>query len=121
MPGAALHRRNTAASGDNATAPTHMSPAATMSTLMNKMKTRPKPDQTRLGSLTHSAVGSGHPKDTARSMQRLPMQEEPMREVSTMNSTHMRSRRTTGSLRAFRLQVSAVAGGMNRRGDVLTP
>ncbi|KAF2451420.1 hypothetical protein P171DRAFT_5856 [Karstenula rhodostoma CBS 690.94] len=117
--GAALQRRNTATSEDSAMTPTHMSPAATMSALMNKMNTRPKPGQVGLASPPHSAIESTqfNFKDRARSMQRLPIREESAREASSMGNAHMRSRSTTNSLRAFRLQASAVAGGMSRIGD----
>jgi cytochrome b involved in lipid metabolism len=64
--GAPLQRRDTVASEDNATTPTHMSPAATMSALMNKMNTRPKLGQVGLASLPHSAIGLAHLKDRAR-------------------------------------------------------
>ncbi|KAJ4352339.1 uncharacterized protein N0V89_007687 [Didymosphaeria variabile] len=76
MPGAALQRRHTAASEDNATTPTHISPAATMSALMNKMNSRPKLGQTGLVSPPHSAIGSAQFTDRARSLQRLPIREE---------------------------------------------
>lgn len=117
--GAGLQRRNTAASEDNVTTASHLSPAATIAALMNKMNTRPKPGQAGLASPPRSAIGSAQFsfKDRSSSMQRLPIREEMVREDSPMGAAHMRSSSTTGSLRAFRLQASAVAGGMSRRGD----
>lgn len=90
-------RRNTPASSMPNT-PIDRSPTATMSALMNKMHTRPKRSPSELSSPAH----------TAHSRQ------------SSTNSSGERSRSTmaTGNLRAFRLQASAMAGGMTRRSAV---
>lgn len=101
-PAPGIHRRNTAPSDSQP--PVHVSPAAALQSLMTKMNTRPK--TTNLPSPPQSAT---EPASRVRSMQ-------------TLNSPragpggHMRTS-TTGSLRSFRLQASAMAGGMTKRGE----
>ena len=116
-PGTTLQRRMSAAS-DKAMASTPLSPVATMSALMTKMNTRPKPSLNGIASPPHSVNGATPMYDRARSMHPMPIQEEGVSNPSSLNSAHIRSRSMTGSLRSFRLQASAAAGGMSRRGDV---
>ncbi|KAF9692758.1 hypothetical protein EKO04_009252 [Ascochyta lentis] len=123
-------RRNTATSDSarlNPNTPAHVSPAAAMSALMTKMNTRTK-------SIT-SSVGQAPDlvdRDRVRSMHSFSFQKPTAAGtmlsgtgVSSVNGNqgmadgvHARSRSTTGNLRAFRLQASAMAGSMNRRSDV---
>ncbi|KAF2793183.1 hypothetical protein K505DRAFT_44743 [Melanomma pulvis-pyrius CBS 109.77] len=122
-PGRMHSRRNTATS-DSSLPPTpvHISPAAAMSALMTKMNTRPKTSANSLPSPPQSANPLA---DRSRSMQAfsgprtgIPT-SAPMMHGGGMENGHARSRSNTGSLRSFRLQASAMAGGMNRRGDAL--
>lgn len=117
-----LQRRNTtenqsrtSAPENKALTPTSLSPAATMSALMNRMNVRPKPSNNGFPSPPHSVNGMATMNDRARSVYRLPIREEGPQVPLPTDSAHSRSRSMTGSLRAFRLQASAVAGGMSRR------
>jgi sulfite reductase alpha subunit-like flavoprotein/cytochrome b involved in lipid metabolism len=125
-PGRMHSRRNTATS-DSSLPPTpvHVSPAAAMSAMMAKLNTRPKTGANSLPSPPQSA----RMVERTRSMQGF---SGPRVGASTHNSSMShgagnidmggslsRSRSNTGSLRSFRLQASAMAGGMNRRGDTL--
>lgn len=105
-----LQRRNTATS-DRSMSPTtpHVSPAAALQNLMTNMKmnSRMKPSNTGLPSPPQSA---NEMADRIRSMQSF-------NSPRATDAGHARAKSTTGSLRSFRLQASAMAGGMNRRGD----
>lgn len=118
-PGPMHQRRDTAGSDSSITSPSaHVSPAAAMSALMTKMNSRPRPGATGLPSPPQSATGATSMNDRVRSMQAFSLQKPGMTNVSTpTDAAHMRSQSTTGSLRAFRLQASAMAGGMSRRGE----
>ncbi|KAH6625494.1 hypothetical protein C7974DRAFT_455624 [Boeremia exigua] len=120
-----LSRRNTATSDSarsSASNPTHVSPAAAMSALMTKMNSRTKSAASPMDRAPDLAE-----RDRVRSLHSFSFQKPaaPGSVTSGMNSpsasaidgVHGRSRSTTGNLRAFRLQASAMAGGMNRRSD----
>jgi hypothetical protein len=104
-------RRNSPASSMPNTA-LHVSPAATMSALMTKMHTRPKRNPSNSPASAH-ILG----RDGAHSMHAFSSQAKQDSPHSPLerNAMHMRSKSTTGNLRSFRLQASAMAGGMTRR------
>ncbi|EUC41563.1 hypothetical protein COCMIDRAFT_105847 [Bipolaris oryzae ATCC 44560] len=122
-----LQRRTTGISDStrsNAGASAHPSPTAAMSALMTKMNTRTK----SITSPVHRSPDHND-HDRARSVQALSLpRSDRMVGVgnagsdygggSRMDSPHMRSKSTTSNLRAFRLQASTMAGGMNRRSDM---
>lgn len=111
-------RRNTATSDSSVTSTTaHVSPAAAMSALMTKMNSRSKPNAAGLPSPPQSATAVSSLNDRIRSMQSFSFQKSGTNVSAPMETVHARSRSTTGSLRAFRLQASAMAGGMSRRGE----
>ncbi|KAF2661021.1 hypothetical protein K491DRAFT_687814 [Lophiostoma macrostomum CBS 122681] len=107
-----LHRRTSTATSDPSMhlPPGHISPAATLQSLMTKMNSRPRMGSTGLPSPPQSA---NELADRVRSIQSLGSQ----RSGASVDTDHNRARSTTGSLRSFRLQASAMAGGMTRRGD----
>ena len=125
-----LQRRNTATSdsvrSDSNTA-AHVSPVAAMSALMMKMNTRTKsitsPVDRQTDLIDRDRVRSMHSfsfqKPTATGPKSNGGAPGSAIGVPTANAgVHTRSLSMTGSLRAFRLQASAMAGGMNRRSDV---
>jgi sulfite reductase alpha subunit-like flavoprotein/cytochrome b involved in lipid metabolism len=123
-PGRMLSRRNTGTS-DSSLSPTpvHVSPATAMSAMIAKLNTRPK---TGANSLPLPPQSAGMVERT-RSMQTFssPRTSNPTHSPSLSHGAgnidtaggRSRSRSNTGSLRSFRLQASAMAGGMNMRGN----
>ncbi|KAI8943332.1 hypothetical protein NX059_001349 [Plenodomus lindquistii] len=97
--------------------PAHVSPAAAMSALMTTMNTRPKRGSTDLPSPAHT-VATQSERDRSQSVHGAPSRPKLIPHMSNVGAEapHGRSRSTTGNLRSFRLQASAMAGGMNRRG-----
>ncbi|KAF2688123.1 hypothetical protein K458DRAFT_361117 [Lentithecium fluviatile CBS 122367] len=119
-----MHQRRNTATSDTSlpNTPAHLSPTATMSALMTKMNSRSKTDNSHLPSPPQSATGAMS-MSGMRSMQSFLAQQQkpamPMPNTSVPAvAAHERSRSTTGSLRSFRLQASAMAGGMSRRSEV---
>jgi hypothetical protein len=105
-----LQRRNTGASDSSLSSqPAQISPAAALQSLMTKMNTRPKTNA-GLPSPPQSATEMA---DRVRSMQALHSPKIGM----GGEAGHARTRSTTGSLRSFRLQASALAGGMTKRSE----
>ncbi|KAJ8112822.1 hypothetical protein OPT61_g4898 [Boeremia exigua] len=122
-----LQRRNTATS-DSARSVTgttaQLSPVAAMSALMTQMNKRTQ-------SITSSEDRTPDliDRDRVRSMHSFSL-HKPTSAGNVMspagmgggpvmsNGVHVRSNSSTGNLRAFRLQASAMAGGLNRRSDV---
>ncbi|KAF1994309.1 hypothetical protein P154DRAFT_33488 [Amniculicola lignicola CBS 123094] len=102
-----MHQRQGTSTSDSPlySPPDQVSPAAAMSALMAKMNSRPKPANISVQSPPQSANTMF---DRSRSMQMAAKPDMPQ-------AGHMRAQSMTGSLRAFRLQASAMAGGMNRR------
>lgn len=118
-PGMMHQRRNTATSDTSMpNTPAHVSPAAAMSALMTGMNTRAKQSGTGLPSPPQSATGATPMMDRMRSMQLSTSQKAMNPNTSAPTDVmHTRSISTTSNLRAFRLQASALAGGMSKRGD----
>ncbi|KAF2844682.1 hypothetical protein T440DRAFT_493968 [Plenodomus tracheiphilus IPT5] len=96
--------------------PVHASPSATMSVLMTTMNSRPKHDSVNLSSQAHN-VASRRERDRSQSVHGGSSRPKLLPHMPNVGveAPHMRSR-SNGSLRSFRLQASAMAGGMNRRG-----
>lgn len=122
-----LQRRNTSVPESarfNSSASAHASPTATMSALITKMNTRTKSINSPVD---RSPDHSNHSQ--ARSIQAFPLQRpdrtgglgntgSDYRAGSDADGMHVRSKSTTSNLRAFRLQASSMAAGMNRRSDI---
>lgn len=120
-----LRRRNTAMSDSarsNSGASIYASPTAAMSALMTKMNTRTK-------SIPPPVERSPEYGDQNRTRSMQAFSQQKLDGIygligsddgagSRMDSTHVRSQSTNGNLRAFRLQASTIAGGMNRRSDI---
>jgi hypothetical protein len=106
------HQRTRTATSDSSmnSPPGHISPAATLQSLMTKMNSRPRNGSTGLPSPPQSA---NELADRVRSIQSFNNQRPGL----SVDTGHTRARSTTGSLRSFRLQASAMAGGMTRRSD----
>ncbi|KAF2473623.1 uncharacterized protein BDR25DRAFT_124163 [Lindgomyces ingoldianus] len=112
-------RRNTATSEPGRHTPTptttSLTPAAAISGLLTKLNTRPKAPNAPGGLPTPPLSGDGAP-DQARLMQMFAAAKTGIANgAPTPDASHSRTKSTTGSLRAFRLQASALTGGLNRR------
>lgn len=105
--------------------PVHVSPAMTMSALMTKMNSRPKRSPSDLPSPAPSVSGvaSRMGRDRSQSIQTSASHRghSASRQNMEADTALVRSRSTTGNLRSFRLQASAMAGGMTRRNAMPQP
>lgn len=122
----AAQRRSTAASESAISSTTtiaQVSPVAAMSALMTKMNTRHKLTASSVD-LTPELID----RDRVRSIHSLSIQKQGSAagiagsddmSLEMGDVPHAGPRNTAGSLRAFRLQASAVAGSMNRRSGSL--
>ncbi|KAF2026478.1 hypothetical protein EK21DRAFT_74173 [Setomelanomma holmii] len=110
------HRSNS--SVDNIKAMPHVSLATNMAALMAKMNVRSKDSILAAGAHLppNSAITIGTSKHRSHSIKSLPHQTTSGAQEAEVGAETGRARSTTGNLRAFRLQASAMAGGMNRRG-----
>lgn len=110
-----MPRRHTTTSESSmspSSTPGHISPAVAMAAMMTKLNTRPRSGTVGIPSPPQSAK-----EDRIRSMHSFSGARTSAMGGRDGMDAHLRAQSTTSSLRAFRLQASAMAGGLTRRGD----
>tara|TARA_R110002003_G_scaffold171_20_gene14077 strand:+ start:196 stop:1815 length:1620 start_codon:yes stop_codon:yes gene_type:complete len=110
------HRSNSAVTAPKVLS--HTSPATNMVALMAKMNSRLRDGVAEVTdpSPPQSANGADLLNYRSRSMHSFPHPSTPYTTDMDRSPMTGRARSATGNLRSFRLQASAMAGGMNRRG-----